>query len=155
MLKAGPALQLKRKERGWTQLELVRKTGIPQPNLSDLEKGKQDMTLATFLKICRALAAKPGEILDSLVHVPKNPPFRCSRGTVERIAKAVVHEGFHLRKNEKAVADCLRKLVPGKIKHRFSDQRVYKIWMELRRMLGDSEIRILLERVQDELSRNA
>ena len=154
MFQIGLVLHLKREERGWTQLELVKKTGISQPNLSDLEKGKQDMTLTTFLKICRALAVRPGEVLDAAVCPRRKPFLRCTRREVERIAKAVVHGGVRLDPRERVIAGKLKVLVPGETKRRFPDREIYRTWIELRRTLTDSEIKILTERVRDELARH-
>ena len=49
-----------------TQMELVQKTGIPQPNVSNIERGKQDLTVSTLLKICSALEAHPGDLFTAL-----------------------------------------------------------------------------------------
>jgi len=45
----------RREARGWTLADLSERTGVPQPNLSRLERGLADVRLSTILRVARAL----------------------------------------------------------------------------------------------------
>ena len=47
-----------REERGWSQRDLAKKTGIKQPQIARLEKGGQMPTIETLWKLADALNAK-------------------------------------------------------------------------------------------------
>jgi len=61
MIPIGDQIYLRRLEQRLTQEELAKQAGIPQPNLSNIEKGKQDLTVSTLRKIAFALSVPPGE----------------------------------------------------------------------------------------------
>lgn len=49
-------IRSKRLEKGWTQLELAEKSGVPQPTISQIEKGNRKYpTHENIKKIARAL----------------------------------------------------------------------------------------------------
>ena len=53
----GKRLRKRRKQLGFSQRELARRTGIPQSTISDLERGVQgDMTTALVKRLAQALA---------------------------------------------------------------------------------------------------
>ncbi len=54
------SLQGVRREAGLTQTEMARLLRISQPTLNRLESGKQNVTLATLARLCRALKCDPG-----------------------------------------------------------------------------------------------
>ncbi len=155
MLSVGQTIYLKRLEKNLTQIELVQKTGIPQPNLSNIEKGKQDLTVSTFLKICHALEVRPAELLDDLFDKTSRKPIIFSRPVIEKIAKAVVHEEKGLSERQREIADLLKLILPAERRKFIKQKDVYRAWMELRRRLNGEEIKILLERIQDERQRAA
>ena len=49
---------LLREERGWSQRDLAKKTGIKQPQIARLEKGGQMPTIETLWRLADALNAK-------------------------------------------------------------------------------------------------
>ena len=59
----GYYLEAQRKSMGWDQAKLSEKTGISQPVLSRLEKGKSSITADQLFVICRALGIHPSELL--------------------------------------------------------------------------------------------
>lgn len=54
----GDELRRLRKERGWSQLEMTRHTGMPQAKISRLELGKGNPTLETIRKLADALGVR-------------------------------------------------------------------------------------------------
>ena len=154
MFAIGQAIYLERLKKNMTQRELALKTGMPQPNLSNIEKGKQDITISTLLKIGRALGADPREFLvpefrNALSVIP------LSRLSVEKIARAVVHENQTLKPAQARVAVCLRVIIPRLKKRPARQKDVYNSWMELKNMLPGEQIEACIERVYDEMSRAA
>ncbi|MDP8247280.1 MAG: helix-turn-helix transcriptional regulator [Candidatus Tritonobacter lacicola] len=51
----GEQIKKARLSRGWTQKELADRIGAAQRNISAMETGKSNMTMATFVKVARAL----------------------------------------------------------------------------------------------------
>lgn len=54
----GEFLKEKRLEKGYNQKDLALKTGLRQPDISKIEKGKINITLETLLRICKVLDIK-------------------------------------------------------------------------------------------------
>jgi len=59
----GYEIEAKRKELGMEQSEISKATGISQPVLSRLEKGKAMITIDQLFVICNALNVKPESII--------------------------------------------------------------------------------------------
>jgi transcriptional regulator with XRE-family HTH domain len=51
-------MRCEREVRGWTLADLSEQTGIPQPNLSRLERGLADVRLSTLLRVAEALGTE-------------------------------------------------------------------------------------------------
>lgn len=57
------AIRKKRLEKGWTQLELAVKSGVPQPTISQIEMGNRKYpTHDNIRKIARALEIDMAEL---------------------------------------------------------------------------------------------
>ncbi len=54
----GSVIRREREGRGWTLADLSERTGIPQPNLSRLERGLADVRLSTLLRVAEALGTE-------------------------------------------------------------------------------------------------
>lgn len=52
-----------RKAAGLTQVELSRKTGLSQPDISAIERGDRDPTASTLRKLADALECKIDDIV--------------------------------------------------------------------------------------------
>ncbi len=138
-----------------TQMELVRKTGIPQPNVSNIERGKQDLTVSTLLKICSALEAHPSELFPHEAKLLRERKTLFSRSFVERIARAVVHGKDGLSPRWRRIARWVREVLPQSVKTRPKQKNLHQAWMALKRELSGEEIKILFERIEDEKGRSA
>lgn len=58
-------LKKKRKEKGWTQLKLSEKSGVPQPTISQIEKGNRKYpTHENIRKLAKALEVDIRELED-------------------------------------------------------------------------------------------
>lgn len=151
MFTVGQRLRLERVRGGMSQIELARRTGIAQANLSNIENGKQDITVATLLQICLALGIKPSSVLDPAANRPANPRF--SRARLEKIAAAVVGARVPSSKEDQGIVGLLRKNMLAGRGRRLSAKEATLCWADLRQQLTDEEIRTLLQRVEDALQR--
>ena len=154
MFGIGQSLYLKRLEKGITQMELVRKTGIPQPNVSKIERGKQDLTVSTLLKMCSALEVHPSKLF-----APEAKPLRkretlFSRSFVEKVARAVVHGKGRLSPRARRIARWVQDVLPQSAKTQPKQKSMHQAWMALKGELRDEEIKILFERIEDERGRS-
>ena len=54
----GHTLRDARIEKGWSQSDFARRVRMNQPDISNIEKGKKNMTLETLIRICKVLGIK-------------------------------------------------------------------------------------------------
>ena len=152
MVTVGQKLHLERIRRGVSQTELSRRTGIAQANLSNIEKGKQDITVSTLLQICLALGVKPSSVLDTTVR--SRPSARFTRARLEKIAASVVGNLRPSSKEDREIVHLLRKNMVLARSRRISSRDANIHWANLRQRLTDEEIEALRQRVEDALQRN-
>ncbi len=62
---AGRRIRTLRESRGLTQVELARLLGLPQSNVSEMERGVRGLTVHQTVKLARALKVSTDEILRS------------------------------------------------------------------------------------------
>lgn len=153
MLEIGQNIYSARLRRAMTQSALAEATGIPQPNLSKVERGQKDLTVSTLMRIARALDLKPGELLEA-DRSEARPPISLSRPVIEKLARAVVEKGVRLDASQAELVRLLRLLVPrpGRAP---SIKKTQAAWLKLKDLLGRTEIRAVLERVRDATQRAA
>lgn len=54
----GKLIKNSRINKNWTQSDFAHRTGIKQPDISAIEKGKKNITLSTLIHLCRTLDIK-------------------------------------------------------------------------------------------------
>lgn len=150
MLPIGQKIYLLRLLRKITQTELGSRAGISQANLSNIEKGRRDLTVSTLIRICFALGVNPASLFE---REPQRSPFSFSRRFVERIARAAWGDPLKLSNGEKNLVGLLRDLIPSLSQRKFSKKWIDQRWYELRSRFSDKEIRILTDRIRDEKMR--
>jgi len=151
VLAIGSKLYLERIRRGVTQAELARRTGIAQANLSNIEKGKQDILVSTLLQICLALDVQPSSVLDTSVNRPAHS--RLSRTRLEKIAASVVGASLPSGEEDRKIVDLLRKTMWRSAGRRTSSKAAAIHWADLRQQLTNEEIATLRQRVEDAFQR--
>jgi len=62
-VRLGQKIRKLRKEKGWSQEAFADKCGIQRAHMSLIERGKQNLTLATLENICRNLGVTMSEAL--------------------------------------------------------------------------------------------
>ena len=145
MISIGQKLQSIRTSKRITQAELVMRTGTPQSGLSNIERGKNDITVSTLIRICSALEINPAELFQG--RVPgKRMAF--TRDRIEKIAAASAGKALKLSEQERKVSECLKIVVPLN-KARKSIKSIRRTWNDLRRQYSDTEITILTERARE------
>lgn len=144
MLPIGYQICLRRLERKLTQEELAHRVGIPQPNLSNIEKGKQDITVSTLRRIAGALATRPGEFFSGVTEKQKN---FSSRRSLERIARIIAGGQKASTAKEQEIVERFKQLIPGKQKVQL--RGLHRAWLELRVQFSSEEINTVHERVEE------
>jgi transcriptional regulator with XRE-family HTH domain len=147
MLTVGPRLYLERLRRGITQTELARRAGIAQANLSNIEKGKQDILVSTFMQICLALDVQPSGLLDAAVSRRVNA--KLSRTRMEKIAASVVGDSPPSGEEDREIVRLLRETLLPSGGRRTSSKAATLHWADLRQRLTNEEIAALRQRVDD------
>ena len=145
MTSVGQQIYLKRQDCGLTQAAHARKTGIPQPNLSNIEKGQQDLTVTTLKKIASALNVPAASFFQDPGPEEK---LRLSRPVMERLAHAIARGGGRLSPREKEIADFFRNIMTGQAANKIRIKKLYPSWLELKRRFSSSEIQAIIERVR-------
>lgn len=145
MFEIGYQIVIQRREKGLTQAGLARRSGVPQPNLSRIERGEQDPTVSTLLRICSSLEISPADFFQKQ---KAGKSFRWTRSTLERLARAVNGSSEKLTAEEKKIVGFLKDEIPG-CRRRLSSKRVYQSWSGLKQSLSREEIRALIERIHD------
>lgn len=138
-----------RNRKKWTQAELARKACIAQANLSNIEKGKRDLTVSTLIRIADALEISIVELFEDTT-----PPreLKLNRINIERLAEVILSPHVKAPAEIRAWAGLFREvLLQGN--SRASSNKIQKTWLKLRQQFSSSEIRGVSERVEDQRQR--
>ena len=147
MIPIGYQIYLARTARDLTQDRLAALAGIPQANLSNIEKGKQDLTVTTLRRIAQALNLPPAEFFREEPRGER--PLKLTRPRIERLAKAIVKGNVRLNRQEKKTADWFREILPGMGTRKSKIKSMHRSWLELKKRFSSSEITVLCERVRE------
>jgi transcriptional regulator with XRE-family HTH domain len=156
MLPMGYQIYQKRLSRKMTQADLARQAGIPQPNLSDIEKGKRDLTVSTLRRIAYGLRM---EMIDFFRPESKHPQKQFqlpwTRSRLERIAFAIAkgEPKSRLSVEERELVQAFRAIIPEIRKGRLSVKKINDSWLKLKYELNSSTINQIMNRVRDSLAR--
>ena len=131
MTHLGENVYLWRLAKGLSQESLARRAGIPRPNLSAIEKGRQDITVATLRALSFALGINPGLLVDGIAPLEFNKSGRWPRKLLEDTAQASLDTDFDtLNPKDKAVSSLLSKITKNRIN---AQKRIYKNTIKTRR----------------------
>ncbi len=89
MVTFGENILLWRLHKSLSQEQLGALSGLPRPNLSNIEKGKQDVTLTTIRSLANALKVSPGTLVNGEPPQHKSWEKDLSREVMEQIASSV------------------------------------------------------------------
>ncbi len=137
-----------RNSKGWSQAELAAKAGIAQANLSNIEKGKRDVTVSTLLRVADALEIKAAELLEES---SSQSPFVLTRTRIESLAKAICHPKEKAAPEIREWVKVFRDIFFRSSK--VSAKKVQEAWIKLRQQFSSEEIKSVAQRVKDEQQR--
>ncbi len=153
MLTFGDTVLLWRTHRSLSQAELAKRAGVPRPNLSDIEKGKRDVTLATIISLARALGISPGTLVDGRLPGYEKRNVAFTRDTLERIANAIATgrppkdpEEQQIYSYVRDVLQCSLASAMGKKKLPVPSRKGNRAWLALRAAYPAETVRSLIER---------
>lgn len=156
MIPLGRCVLLWRLNRGLSQGALAVQAGMARPNLSNIEKGKREVSLRTLRALALALGIKPGVLADGVGPDPEGPS-KLSRAKLERIAWAVVRNRELRDPRERELAEKMSLLLRpslgaqgrgtgGRGRGGLAAQRA---WLSLSGAHSAGEIKSLIKRVTE------
>ena len=151
MANPGTSIYQCRMRQGLTQAELAVSCGIPQSNLSNIEKGKRDLTVSTLIRIAAALEVKPASLLEGSETEKK---FPLTRRNIEKIAASVLAPSLRVSGEIRKFSGLFRRLLP-ETPPRESAQKINMSRLELKKYFTDAEIQGVYRRVEDAKQRRS
>ena len=150
-------LLLWRLARGLTQAGLAKRAKMPQSNLSDIERGAQEVSLRTLRALAHALGVRPGLLVDGVPPDQDGAPTVFDRQALERMAASITGQRVILRKGEQEIARCLGLLMQqrlGALRGRTGARRrtvrsMRAAWMTLHARYPKAVIDSLIQRVSE------
>lgn len=150
MVNTGFKIQEYRVRQGMTQAELAQRAGVAQANLSNIERGKRDLTVSMLVRLASALAVRPSELIEE----PEPAgDFALTRPDIEKLAEVIVNADTRASSEIRELAVLFRLLRPGAAR-RESRQSIERAWAVLRGRFSSAEIQDIFRRVEDAEQRN-
>jgi transcriptional regulator with XRE-family HTH domain len=154
MITFGENILLWRLHRGLSQEELAALSGIPRPNLSDIEKGKRDVTLTTIRSLSYALGVSVGTLTNGEPPEGDRQKIKLSRERIERIAYSVAHGKAPDDPAERKLYQLLKGILNCSLKSARARNRRLPLpsrkgnlsWLQLRSLYSSEIIRSLIEK---------
>ena len=140
-----------------TQAELARRAHMTQPNLSDIERGAQEISLRTLRALAFALDVRPGLLVDGVPPHQIDAPAALDRQALERTAASIAGQHVRLRKHEQEIAGLLGLIMRQRIgalqgrtrANRSKRRSVRAAWMTLRARYPKPVIESLIQRISE------
>ena len=146
MLNPGLRIYEVRCLKGWTQADLAARAGIAQANLSNIEKGKRDLTVSTLMRVASALEIKPSALIEEEAAASK--PFKLTRAQIETLAEAVLNPKRKVPPQIRTLSGYFREISP-EAGFRASTVKIQLAWGKLKQKLSSQEIRGICQRIED------
>lgn len=154
MIAFGDNVFLWRLHRSLSQERLAALANVPRPNLSDIERGKRDVTLSTILSLANALDISPGTLVNGEPPKPEKWKANLTRESMERIAKSVAR-GTHPKDSleqyisvllSKVLRCSLKSVKPRKRHLPLPGRKGERAWLLLQAMYSAETINSLMMR---------
>lgn len=148
MTRIGQAVYLARIDRGLSQKELSSRTGISQPNISSIEKGR-DFQVSTLYKLAAALDLTPSDLITGIkpINVNKNQLFQ--RHNIENLVNTLPDKQKNASFDQ--VAENLRITLSDKS----SIKDLHLSWMKLKKTFSQDELNAIFSRLDKASDRKA
>lgn len=154
MIPFGSCVLLWRLHRGLSQAALAQKAGLPRPNLSDIERGRREVSLRTLRALALGLDVRPGVLADGLGPEGRSQPL--SRESLEKVAESVARgrRGGELAKKMASLMDARLSAADGRKAVRArSGKKIQADWLRLAASRGIPEIDSLAARITEKAAR--
>ena len=161
MLTFGDNILLWRLHRSLSQAQLATISGIPRPNLSNIETGKRDVTLSTIRYLATALGVLPGTLVNGEPPNYKKRNKKLSRDYMERVARSVAL-GIPPKDSEKRqLHNLLREVLSNSLKYTRTHQtrlpmptrKSSRAWLQLRALYPKEILNSLIVRTREHAER--
>jgi transcriptional regulator with XRE-family HTH domain len=161
MITCGENILLWRLHRSLSQEQLARLSNLPRPNVSDIEKGKRDITLSTIRSLANALDVSPGTLVNGEPPGRDNWKKDFSRKSMERIARSVVQGSSPEDPAEHQIYDLLKEILQCGLhsarnhhtKLPLPTRKSTRAWLYLRALCSIETINSLVNRTLEEAER--
>ena len=141
------AIYIERIRQGMTQKTLAIKSGVPQPNISHIEKGR-DFKVSTFCQIAAALEMRPADLLEGARPLSLNKKRLFMRDNLERVAACLAGKKLPLPVSAEfqSVIKLLEPLV-GKRKGYVRKKDLYLAWAAAKKTFSREELNAIWSRL--------
>ncbi|HDH04580.1 MAG TPA: XRE family transcriptional regulator [Nitrospirae bacterium] len=161
MIAFGENILLWRLHRSLSQERLAALSNIPRPNLSNIEKGKRDVTLSTIRSLANALGALPGTLVNGEPPEHKKHAGDLSREFMERIAGSVARGKPPGDREEHRLYQLLREVLRCSLKCAREPRRRLPLpagkcglaWLRLRALYPPEIVNSLIARTRERAER--
>ncbi len=143
MNKIAESLYTVRISKGLTQKDLALKSGVPQPNISQIEKGR-DFKVSTLCQLAAALNLKPADLLEGVQPLPLDRKKFFSRDNIENVAACLAGKA-EVSSEFTSVVKHLEVLI-GKKKGYHRKKDLYLSWALTKRTFSREELNTILAR---------
>ena len=155
----GQTVLLWRLERGLTQAVLAQRATLPRPNLSDIERGKREVSLKTIRALALALDVSPGILVDGRAPGEDLKSSRLSREAMERIAQAAAKNKRLPNIEENDLASLIRVQVQSRLRALRGTGRARNLkpggrvperaWLKSVSRYGEKQVQSIMDRVMN------
>ncbi len=141
------SLYITRLQKGLSQKQLALKAGIPQPNLSQIEKGR-DFKVSTLYQLALALQVPVEDLFMGVTPIPLNKKIFFQRDNIERVVDCIAQEKVLPRKL-KQIAELVAPMIGVKKRKGYVRRgELYVSWAKLKSTFSGEEIRTIFSRVE-------
>lgn len=140
MKKLGDAVYLIRLEKGLNQKELAVKSGVPQPNISAIENGR-DFKVSTLYKIALALEISPTDLIDGIRPIAINKQRFFQRDNIEKLVNSLSSDHKSRELNQ------LARTIRVSLSHKSKQKDLHLSWIKLKRTFSREELDSLFSRL--------
>lgn len=155
MNRIAQCIYLKRLEKGLSQKALALRAGVPQPNLSRIEKGR-DFKVSTLCQIAAALELTLPELLSDAPATPVNKKIFFTRRAIEKFADSIAKGTKDMPAGSRMIAKLLIPIVGGPKRYKYIRKRdAYSSWAQLKRTFTKDELSAIFSRIEKARQRAA
>ena len=140
MSRLGDSIYLIRIEKGLSQKDLAEKSGVPQPNISSIEKGR-DFKISTLYKLASALEVLPTDLIDGVKPISVDKQHFFQRNNIERLVN-------HLPADHKSESlNQLARTLIVALSRKSKQKDLHLSWIKLRRTFSQEELDAVFSRL--------